>query len=279
MLGKFLARSVQEWAARGGQPYPLDLIHPSAAQALVYRVVLAVDRQQRLALAPRLGGNQFAGGHQAFLVGQPDLLARLHRLVGGFQPGHADNCADHEIDLRVGRHGHGSSRAPHHLGLARTGVAQPLPQSLRRILAGHREQLRTPAQRLFKGELQIRARGQGRNRKALRITFDDFEGAATNRTGRAQNCDSFHHDTYQFNPPAYPCTNFCPKARNRTNATGSASSSASIRSRIPPCPGSIVPESFTPAPRFSADSSKSPTCAATLMTTASRAASQSGARP
>src|SRR5579862_1940092 len=41
-----------------------------------------------------------------------------------------------------------------------------------------------------------------------------------------------------------------------------------MRSRMPPCPGSRVPESFTPTERLSADSARSPTCAATLTITA-----------
>ncbi len=31
-----------------------------------------------------------------------------------------------------------------------------------------------------------------------------------------------------------------------------------MRSRMPPCPGSMVPESLTPAPRLTADSRRSP---------------------
>ena len=41
-----------------------------------------------------------------------------------------------------------------------------------------------------------------------------------------------------------------------------------MRSRIPPWPGSMVPESLTPAPRLMADSRRSPTWAAMLRTTA-----------
>ena len=76
-IRKLFARSVQKRPARSGQPHALDLVHPAAAQALMHRVVLAVDGQQRLALATGLGGDQFACGHQAFLVGQPDGFARL----------------------------------------------------------------------------------------------------------------------------------------------------------------------------------------------------------
>ena len=42
------------------------------------------------------------------------------------------------------------------------------------------------------------------------------------------------------------------------NITGEAINSLSKRSRIPPCPGNIFPESFTPAVRLSKDSHRSP---------------------
>ena len=43
-----------------------------------------------------------------------------------------------------------------------------------------------------------------------------------------------------------------------------------MRSRMPPCPGKSVPESFTSAERFNADSARSPICAA-IFTIAARA--------
>src|SRR5260221_11060930 len=42
------------------------------------------------------------------------------------------------------------------------------------------------------------------------------------------------------------------------STTGSANKLLSMRSSHPPCPGSSVPLSLTPAPRFSADSHRSP---------------------
>ena len=68
------------------------------------RVVLAVDGQERLALAARLRGDQFSGRDQAFFIGQADGLAGLDGFVGGFQPRHADDGADHEIDFRMSRY-------------------------------------------------------------------------------------------------------------------------------------------------------------------------------
>ncbi len=49
-----------------------------------------------------------------------------------------------------------------------------------------------------------------------------------------------------------------------------------MRSSMPPWPGSIAPESLTPAPRLIADSTRSPTWAATFNTTASASQRASG---
>ena len=49
-----------------------------------------------------------------------------------------------------------------------------------------------------------------------------------------------------------------------------------MRSRIPPWPGSMAPESFTPAPRLIADSTRSPTWAKRFKTTASPSQRASG---
>src|SRR3979411_796306 len=46
--------------------------------------------------------------------------------------------------------------------------------------------------------------------------------------------------------------------------TGAARRRASMRSRMPPWPGSMVPEALTPAPRLMADSRRSPSWAAML---------------
>src|SRR5260370_285706 len=58
--------------------------------------------------------------------------------------------------------------------------------------------------------------------------------------------------------------------------TGAARRRASMRSRIPPWPGSMVPESLTPAPRLTADSRRSPSWAAMLRMAARRRVCQTG---
>ena len=110
-VGEVAARRVEKRTAGGGQPDALDFVAAAAAHALVNGVVLAVDGQQRLALAAGFGGDEIAGGDQAFLVGQADGLAGLDRFVGGFQSGDADDGADHEVGVGMGRDLHRAGRA------------------------------------------------------------------------------------------------------------------------------------------------------------------------
>ncbi len=62
-----------------------------------------------------LRGDQFARGHQAFLVGQADRLSALHGFVGRFQAGDAHDGADHEIRFGMRGDAHRAARPMHHL--------------------------------------------------------------------------------------------------------------------------------------------------------------------
>ena len=102
--------------------------------ALMDRVVLAVDGQQRLALAARLGRDQIAGGDQAFLVRQADGLAGFDGFVGGFQSGDAHDSADHEVGIGMGGDFHRAGRAMQDFNFAvETGVLQPCLKAGRRL--------------------------------------------------------------------------------------------------------------------------------------------------
>ena len=75
----------------------LDLVVRAHAQALVHRVVLAVDGQDgHLALARR-GGKNLARGHHALLVGQAHRLAREDGRMRGLKPRHAHNRRDDKV--------------------------------------------------------------------------------------------------------------------------------------------------------------------------------------
>ena len=96
-------RAPAKRSAGRGQDETPDLRRRAAVQALVDRVVLAVDRQDRDAFARRRVGDDAAGHDEHFLVRERDRLAVLdggeHRLeaVG------AARRAQHEIDVRVRR--------------------------------------------------------------------------------------------------------------------------------------------------------------------------------
>jgi hypothetical protein len=99
---------VQERTAGGGEPDGGDLVHASAAQALVDGIVLGIDREERLALLAGFGGDEFAGGNETFFVGEADGLAGFHSFVSGFKSGDANDGADDEIHFGVGGDGNGA---------------------------------------------------------------------------------------------------------------------------------------------------------------------------
>src|SRR5438093_10637062 len=80
---------VQEWPSRRRQPYSLYFLGSAPAQALVYRIVLAIDGQQWLALSLCLRRKQFSGRPQAFLIGQTYSLTPPAHLLSSFQASHA----------------------------------------------------------------------------------------------------------------------------------------------------------------------------------------------
>src|SRR5579859_5215565 len=90
-LLEFRLWRIEKRAAAGREPDALDFADPSATHALVHGVVLAIDGKQRLALAARLGGDQFTRGDQAFLVRETYGFAGAHGFVCRFESRNADN--------------------------------------------------------------------------------------------------------------------------------------------------------------------------------------------
>ena len=150
-----------------------NFFHPSAAQALVDGIVFAVDRQQRFALAAGFGGDQFARRDQAFLVGQPNGLAGLDGFVSGFESGHADNGADHKINVGMSSHIDGSGGAVYDFDIP---FVPEVCKRERRIsgidCGGHGNQLGFPAPGLLESDVNILSGGQSDNLKAVRIGLD-----------------------------------------------------------------------------------------------------------
>src|SRR5438034_6138980 len=76
---------------------------------------------------------------------------------------------------------------------------------------------------------------------------DHAQRVLSNRTRGADDCKTFHALKNQYN-------------------TGAAKKRLSRRSSMPPCPGRIEEESFTPALRFKTDSARSPNCPTAAVT-------------
>ena len=87
--------------------------------------MFAVDRQERLALTAGFGGDQFSGGDQTLFVGESDRFSRAYGFVSGFESGHADDGADHEICFGVGGDSYSSSRAVNDFDFADARSFQP----------------------------------------------------------------------------------------------------------------------------------------------------------
>ncbi len=103
--GQFRSGPAAERPARRGQDDPLQLRRPPAVQALVNRVVLAVDRQNRHTAARGRFGDDAAGHHEHLFVGKRDGLAVLDGGQHRFQTVGAGRGAQHEVDVWMGRHG------------------------------------------------------------------------------------------------------------------------------------------------------------------------------
>ena len=97
----------------------------------------------------RFGGDQFAGGDQAFFVGQAESLAGADGFVGRLQARDSDDRADHEIHFRMSGNAHGSGCAVNDFNIAEAVAFQPSPQRIRIRLLCHRDHARPPAARLL----------------------------------------------------------------------------------------------------------------------------------
>src|SRR5438128_1434548 len=90
-IAKLGFRGVQERTARSREPDAPHLVYAASTKALVHGVMLAVDRQKRLALAARFRGDQLPGCNQAFFISEPYGFTRFHSFVSCFQSSHAND--------------------------------------------------------------------------------------------------------------------------------------------------------------------------------------------
>ena len=93
-----------EGSTAAGQDDAFDFFQAAALQGLEDGAVFAVDGQQLGMAACGQVHDQGTGHDQGFLVGHGDGFAGFQGGPGAFQPGGADDGADHHVDVRVGDH-------------------------------------------------------------------------------------------------------------------------------------------------------------------------------
>ena len=94
-------RPGRETATRRGQHQAADLAAPAAVQALMNRIVLAVDRQDRDTLPRRGLGDDAAGHHEDFPCWRARSSGRARRREDSFERLGAARGAQHEVHIRM----------------------------------------------------------------------------------------------------------------------------------------------------------------------------------
>jgi hypothetical protein len=232
-----------------------------AAQRLVERHVLAVDRHDLGAVGVREVGQQAAGDDQRLLVGQGDRLARGERRGDRREARGPDDRRHDLVDFGVGGGGDeglgpgGDLDAGRQL---RAGARGPPPGRRRRRAAGETP---APARAALRDSFPGRRASNG---EPLGMMPDDLDRGVADRAGGAEKREPLDHRTSST-----------PAIQSARSMTGAARNMASKRSNMPPCPGRMAPESLTFAARLTSDSTRSPSWLAIAVTrpTASSAGS------
>ena len=156
-------RGVAEGAAGGGEPYLLDFGGFAAAHALVDGVVLGVDGEEGDVVLAGGVEDEFAGGDEAFLVGEADGLAGADGGVGGFEAGDADDGGDDEVDFGQGGDADGAGGAVDDFDVGDAGGLRGGWRAWRRVL-------RWRGRRLWGCQRRHWAKASSRLRPAARET-------------------------------------------------------------------------------------------------------------
>jgi hypothetical protein len=175
-VGELVQRQLAERPAGGREPDGLDLSVRADAQALVDGVVLAVDGQDGDVALAGGGGEDFAGGHHALLVGQADGLAGQDGGVGGFEAGDADDGRDDEIRLGQGGAGDGACGAVDDFDAGDAGLFEARGELAGQFFGGQRDDLRPPADGLREGFVEVAPGGQRGDLSSGRETARRWRG-------------------------------------------------------------------------------------------------------
>ena len=185
-------RTSAERSSRRGQDEPSDLRPGAPVQALVDRVVLAVDRQNGDATAAGGLGDDAASHHEHFLVRKRDGLAVLDGRDHRFEPLGPRGGAQHEVD--VGMRGDRDEAVT--AGTAERHVADPgLFEAIERGAGRHRRNRWPIAGDLCREQIGVFSRRQPDDLQAIGVRVDDGQRVLADGPGRAEDGDALHYFT------------------------------------------------------------------------------------
>ena len=209
--------------------------------------MLAVDRNQCGACGAHLVHQQTPRHDERLLVREQHALARAHRRQRRHQPRGADDRGHHGIDAGLRDRRGERIHAGLHARREATG-AQCLArfQCRGRLRENHR--VRPESLRLFDDDFPTAPSSQRGYAITVGVPRDDIERAAADASRGSQYRDTAHVAHARWPMPKRP------SAYN-----GAAAEMLSMRSKIPPWPGSSAPLSLSPAARLNMLSVKSPT--------------------
>ena len=179
---------------RGGQNQPAYLAALTAPEALVDRVVLAVDRQDLHAPGVRLTHHELPRHDQRLLVRQRYTLAVLERPVGGQQPSRPRDRGQNDGSVRMARHldmafHPGDKTSPRH---GEAALPEEGLQLLRGFFGAAGDNLGLELFDLLGQEGHILTGGQSYDPEHVRETRRDPEGIGADRSRRPQEGNGFH---------------------------------------------------------------------------------------
>ena len=153
-----------ERASRRGDDDPLDGLQVSAGETLRDRGVLGIDRLYPPASSGRGSEAELSAGHEAFLVGESEDLARGQRGERRSQPCGPNDRVEHDVGLVEGR------KFGRRLGSDAPAIEIELSQ-------------------LGFERLGIATNAESDHPEAIGVLTDDFEGLEPDGAGGAQNDD------------------------------------------------------------------------------------------
>src|SRR5882762_5404040 len=192
-IRQILQRRLPKRPARRRQNNPQHFPMRPAAQALVYRVVLAVHRQQFLPRLLHRRHHQLAGRHQHFLIRKRNHLPQLDRLVSSFQSHHAHGRGHHNLrrPIRPNRQ-HPLAPMMNRRQRSNPLLAQPRGKLVRKRRRSHRHHLRPVPLNLSNKFFDVRPRSQPHHAKLPRQRFHHGQTLPPNRSRATQYRNSLH---------------------------------------------------------------------------------------